>query len=296
MEKKNTAAPRYRLAAFADEAGPSLSEQIAALRRNGISLLEIRNLDGRSVADLTVEEARAYREQLAGAGISVWSIGSPYGKIGITEAFGPHLDRFCRGLELAEALGAGRIRLFSFYLPEGGDPSLYRDDVLERLARFCEKARGSGILLCHENEKGIYGDTAVRCADLHRSLPELRAVFDPANFIQCGEETLAAWALLSPYIEYMHIKDARAGGAVVPAGQGDGQLPELLRQYQGQVLTLEPHLRVFDGLAALEQAGKSSEMDSSLYETADAAFDAAAAALRALLEPDGPATDRPPVL
>ena len=42
----------YTLAAFADEAGSSLTAQIAALQRNGIGLLEIRGVDGKSIADV----------------------------------------------------------------------------------------------------------------------------------------------------------------------------------------------------------------------------------------------------
>lgn len=275
---------RYQFAAFADEAGASLSAQIRALQRNNIPFLEIRNVDGRNVADLTVAEAKEIRKKLEDAGLSVWSIGSPYGKIKITDDFDAHLMQFCRGLELADIFGAKRIRLFSFYLPEDELPETYRDTVLERLARFCEKATGSDIILCHENEKGIYGDTASHCEEIHRSLPQLRAVFDPANFIQCGQDTLTAWEMLAPYIEYVHIKDAKINGPVVPAGQGDGKLHALLQKYKGQVLTLEPHLRVFDGLAALEQGGQVSGIDGSAYPTADAAFDAAAHALRILLD------------
>lgn len=172
---------RYQIAAFADEADAKISGQIEAMRAEQISLLEIRGVDGKSVADLTVPEAKALRASLADEGIAVWSIGSPYGKSEITEAFGSRLDEFRHGLELAQALGASHIRLFSFYLPHGEAPELFRDEVLERLSRFCEAAKGSGIVLCHENEKGIYGDIAPRCAEIHRALPELRAVFDPAN-------------------------------------------------------------------------------------------------------------------
>ncbi|HAA24848.1 MAG TPA: xylose isomerase, partial [Ruminiclostridium sp.] len=44
-----------------------------------------------------------------------------------------------------------------------------------------------GIILAHENEKGIYGDTPERCVDIIKSMncDYVRAVFDPANFIQC---------------------------------------------------------------------------------------------------------------
>ena len=79
------------------------------------------------------------------------------------------------------------------YLPEGVPPENCRNEVMDRLARMAEAADGSGIALCHENEKGIYGDLAVRCADLLDSVPSLRCVFDPANFIQCGQDIQEAW-------------------------------------------------------------------------------------------------------
>ena len=83
-------------------------------------------------------------------------------------------------------------------------------------------AKGSGVDLCHENEKGIYGDVAERCYKLHTALPEFKGVFDPANFVQCGEDTLVAWELLKPFMKYAHIKDAKADGKVVPPGDGIG--------------------------------------------------------------------------
>ena len=92
---------RYQIAAFADEADAAISGQIEAMRAEHISLLEIRGVDGKSVADLTVPEAKALRARLADEGIAVWSVGSPYGKSEVTEAFGLRLDEFRHGLELA---------------------------------------------------------------------------------------------------------------------------------------------------------------------------------------------------
>ena len=222
------------------------------MKENQIPYLEIRGVDGVNIADLTKEKAREIRQRLDAEGFSVWSLGSPYGKISITEDFAPHLDLFKRGLELADILNAKHIRLFSFYVP-AGEASAYRNAVMERLFAFLDAAAGRGILLCHENEKGIYGDTAPRCAEIHREFPDIRAVFDPANFVQCGQDTKEAWELLSPYVEYMHIKDALADGFVVPAGKGIGNIPFLLSNYRGKVLTLEPHLSVFSGFEKLMQ-------------------------------------------
>lgn len=278
-----------RIYAFADEAGASLDAQIDALRRNALHGLEARGLDGESVSDISLEKACAVRRRLADAGMTVWSAGSPIGKIDIArDDFPSHMDKLRHTLDVARALGAGNLRMFSFYIPAGEDPAMYRDEVLERLDRMAEAARGSGVTLCHENEKGIYGDNAARCLDVLQSVPEIVGVFDPANFIQCGQDTAAAWAMLRPYIKYLHVKDALPDGGVVPAGRGVGRVADIISDYiarGGTALTLEPHLSVFDGLAGLERAGQNRAANRPyVYESSDAAFDAAAAALRGLLK------------
>ena len=80
-----------------------------------------------------------------------------------------------------------------------------------------------------------------------------KAVFDFANFIQCGQDPWDAYSVMKPYIEYIHVKDARkADGVIVPAGKGDGKIQEILKDlfehgYKG-FISLEPHLTEFDGL------------------------------------------------
>lgn len=270
----------FKLAAFADEADGRISEQIKAMKENGIEYLEIRCVDGENISDISKKKAKEVRSLFDDAGLAVWSLGSPYGKIGINDNFTSHLDKFKYGLELAEILGARHIRLFSFYVPSG-DEERYRDEVMNRLEQFILAARDSGIILCHENEKGIFGDIALRCEEIHKAFPQLKAVFDPANFIQCGQDTIEAWKKLAPYIEYMHIKDAMADGSVVPAGKGIGNLPYLLKNYNGNVLTLEPHLSVFDGFDKLEAKEKTKM--GYCYSTPRAAFDAAVSALKELI-------------
>ena len=48
--------------------------------------------------------------------------------------------------------------------------------------------------------------------------------------MQCGISPFdEGYASLRPYLEYVHVKDALSGSdRVVPAGEGDGQLPETL--------------------------------------------------------------------
>lgn len=274
--------------AFADEAGAEFDGQIAAMRRNGLDGIEIRNVGGQSVTALTVSRVKELRKQMDDAGLITWSIGSPIGKIHIEkDDFAAHLELHKRTLEIANILGAEHLRMFSFFMPSDADPALHRNEVIDRLGRLADAAEGTGVVLCHENEKGIYGDNAARCLDVLTAEPRLVGVFDPANFVQCGQDTLKAWEMLADRIRYMHIKDALWDGSVVPAGKGDGNVAAIVRAFiaqGGRQFTMEPHLKVFSGLAALEQEGEQSKVGQRyVYDSNDAAFDAACEAFKALL-------------
>ena len=281
---------KLRIYAFADEASGQVKGQIDAMVRNGLDGLEIRGVDGQNVADISPEKAREVRRMLDDAGLKVWSVGSPIGKISIeTDSFPSHLDKLRHVLDLARELGTENVRMFSFYIPDGRHPE-FRGRVMDRMGQMLKAAEGSGIALCHENEKGIYGDTADRCAELLNVFPSLKGVFDPANFVQCGQDTLDAWKLLRDRTHYLHIKDALADGRVVPAGRGIGHVQDILDDFRalgGSAVTVEPHLSVFDGLKDLEQAGSRTRVDEYSYPSADAAFDAACAALNDISGPAG---------
>lgn len=275
---------KFQLCAFADEADASVAGQIQALHANEISYIELRGVEQSNVLDLTVSQMRALRQQLDAEGIRVWSLGSPIGKVSLDNDFDAYCDTFRHALELANLAGARNMRIFSFFVSDDMAPAC-KNQVIDRLGRFAELAEGSGVTLCHENEKGIYGTTASRCLDLHQAVPSLKAVFDPANFVQVGQETLSAWAMLEPYIHYMHIKDVDSNDLIVPAGKGVGNIPQLLENYAaigGTVLTLEPHLAEFVGLANLEQPGQLSNVGMQFTSLREA-FDHGVNALKALL-------------
>ena len=275
------------LSGFSDEIAPELDLQLAALQEWGVTHLELRAADGVNVSDFTPEKVREVKAKLEAAGISVSSIGSPLGKIGIQEDFAPHLDKLKRTLEIQKELGAPYVRMFSFYIPQDQNPADFREEVLDRLGRMVEEAKAWDSVLLHENEKDIYGDNASRCKELMDAFygPHFQAVFDFANFVQVGQETLPAYELLKPYVTYVHVKDAQWGtGTVVPPGQGDGHVGEILADLIGGgwkgFLSLEPHLTDFAGLAALEQdpQKRGSALDGK------AAWKLALVALHTILE------------
>lgn len=266
-----------RLCAFADEASNDLQGQIEALCRNNIKLLEIRGVDGENIKDISHAKIEKIKAELDGNGLKVWSLGSPMGKNDPENDFDGQLKDFEHLMESAQILGCTRIRLFSFYT---------RDEklALDRLEKFL-KATPSGIVLCHENEKGIFGDTWENCKKIHTALPEIKAIFDPANFVQCEVDTKEAWANLSEHVDYMHIKDALKDKRVVPCGMGAGNLEYLLGEYfkmGGDVLTLEPHLMEFYGLSELENGESVSQIP--VYSDTNVAFDSGADALKCTLD------------
>ena len=274
-----------RIYAFSDEASADIDKQIKALIRNNLQGMEIRNVDGTNVSDITTTKAKEVKNKLDTNGLSVWSIGSPIGKISLTDNFGKHLDKFKHTLEIAKILNSHNIRLFSFYPPKLKNPDNYKNEVIDHLGQFCEIAKEYDILLCHENEKGIYGDTAERCLEIHKALPDLKGIFDPANFVQCGVDTLKAWEMLKDYIYYMHIKDALPSGFVVPAGKGAGNVQKIVQEYislGGTNFTIEPHLIAFKGLKFLERIGEKRQMTYK-YSDSDTAFDVACNSFKELI-------------
>jgi len=244
-----------RLCAFADEAEKDLFGQIEALKRNEISLLELRNVNGKNVSDLTDDECHYIKKELNKKSIKIWSLGSSLGKSNLDDE--NNISKCKRLLEIAKILGTERIRIFSFY-----NANEQESKVIEKLNIFLQLARKQGITLCHENEKEIFGDTPKKCEKIFEKLPLLRGVFDPANFIQCGvTNTLEAYKKLQKRIEYLHIKDATADGLVVPSGNGIGNIKELIKLFAQNepngVISIEPHLSATPSNEAFDTAVKS---------------------------------------
>lgn len=277
---------KLTLAAFADEASSDLCGQIAAMKRNGLTHIEVRNVGKKNSVDLTPAEAKEIRKQLDAEGLSIRTIGSPFGKSKLTDNFTPELERFLRMTEVAEILGAEKVRLFSFFRDPEREEAAGREAALERLQKFVDRA--GNLILCHENEKGIYGDGWEFCKIICTEIPAIRAVFDPANFIQCGVDTKIAWEELKDRVEYLHLKDALPNGIVVPCGDGIGNVPFILEDYLrrgGRFATLEPHLANFASKKNLEK--EEYKTCGYAYADCDAAFDAAVVAVNKLLKEKG---------
>lgn len=274
-----------KITGFADEIDREFDVQLQVLDALGQRYLELRAADGTGVADMDMGKAAELKKKMEEKGIGVSAIGSPIGKIGITDDFAPHFESFKHIVELAQYFDTPYIRMFSFYLPGEGETERYREAVFERMGKMIEYAQKENVTLLHENEKGIYGALAVQCRQLFDAFygKHFQGIFDFANFIQCGQNTLEAYELLAPFITYIHVKDARVeNGEVVLPGEGDGSLADIFsrldeRKFTGY-LSLEPHLFHFDGLKKLEKMPGVKKASDGI-----AAYQAASDSLKKLL-------------
>lgn len=244
----------FILSAFGDEIASDFGEQLQHLGELCIAHLEFRSAWGKNVLALSDDEVAAVREGCLEAGISVSCIGSPIGKTPITDPLDREMANLSRIFDIAEKLQTCRVRVFSFYPPDAHDNSAfdaYVEAATVRLAHLADLARREGFQLLLENEKAIVGDTPQRCQAIVSGVdsPNLRFLWDPANFVQVGvgRPMDEGWSLLSDYVDYVHVKDALlVDGSIRAAGEGDGQLRELLIALQAMdyqcCLALEPHL------------------------------------------------------
>ena len=273
----------WTLSGFADEISPDLDEQVALVTSLGLKYVELRSAWDVNVLDLDAAQLRRAKATLDAAGLGVSSIGSPIGKIPITDDNGPHLDRMRHAAEVADFFSAPYIRMFSYCIPAGGNADDYRDEVIGRIRDLTAIAVDAGVTLIHENEKEIFGDIPRRCLDIVEAVnsPALALTWDNANFVQCGVRPFTeGFHLLAPHVVYLQVKDALAADStVVPAGAGDGEFRETVRAFAARgfdgFASLEPHLGFgdsFGGFSGPENWTRAHQAFTSILEEEGIAY------------------------
>jgi len=238
-----------KISAFADEISQDPNEQMDCLEANGVRYIELRAAFGANVMKFTKEQCADLKKRYSDRGFGIAAIASPIGKINMGDDFRKHFDDFKHAVELAKYFDTRYIRIFSFYPVE--DVAESRGPIVTRLAEMVDYVTSLNITLVLENESNLFGAFPERCAYLHAALPSAQLVlcFDPANFVAMNVKDVytTCWLPLRQYVGYFHIKDWKYGQDIgVPAGTGNGQIPDILRDaaangYDG-FLALEPHL------------------------------------------------------
>ncbi len=221
--------PEVLLSAFADEAAldKTADQQFSALAALGLQFLSIRFVDMgqgvQNVLQLSPPDLQRLRQRLADYDLRIASIGSPIGKVKITDIedgtdnrFIPFPD-YLRGelsaaLRAAEALDTRLIRGFSFYHPRSTDHAPFLAQAVDQLGQIVERCDHEGLTFGLEVEANLIGHTGGILAELHRQIdhPGLVLVFDGANLVTQGftaTQILAQFAEMLPGLGWLHIKD-----------------------------------------------------------------------------------------
>ena len=260
---------QFTLSAFGDEIADDVDEQLRVLNELDIRYLELRRAWGTNVLELSDDEVSRLADRCEAHSISVSCIGSPVGKSPIGQPIGEVVSDLERILDVAQMLGTDRVRIFSFYPEAEGQQDACVDESISRLGAMAKAAAERDAVLLLENEGGLIGDTPERCRAIVEGVdsPSLRFVWDTGNFPHSGVERAVdrGWPLLAEYTVYVQVKDALVSDQTITvAGEGDGQIPELLANlrdagYRG-FLALEPHLKVagkrggFSGAEGMKRA------------------------------------------
>ena len=273
---------KFIVSGFADEFDSDLKKHVGGFKGLGIDHIEVRFINEKNIADLTEDEVKELKAYLDVNNITVSAVGSPLGKVTLDDDMGEHLKKCERVYRYANILGAKFIRMFSFYphkdkeFCEASVKEVY--DRLEKMIALSEKY---GVVLCHENEHGIYGETPEKCLEVLKHFGgRLKCVFDMGNFRLDGNDPIKAYDMLKEYIAYFHLKDGTVDGIIVPPGMGDAKIEEILAMHaktstEPFVISMEPHLVDFTGLNALVQDATVLEKKISYKDSHEAFTDAA---------------------
>jgi sugar phosphate isomerase/epimerase len=271
------AIPRgWELSVFADEISPDLQTQLGEVRRSGLGFFDLRSAFEKNVLDLTDEQVRDVKEQGKDHGLDILCIGSPINKHPYSPADRTReYERLKRILEVAALAEARYIRIFSPFLGGGaahspaplklnsaGDSAHEKantgptyEEMRDWLGEQGELAAKSDRVLLLENDGDAYGafpDNAKRLFEEIGS-PHLMAAFDFSNAVLLGYPALPYWfPWIMPYLGGLHIKDSifakdeNGHEQIVPAGEGEGNVREILeltfKQGWAGPVSIEPHL------------------------------------------------------
>jgi sugar phosphate isomerase/epimerase len=254
-----------KLSGFADEAGPTLAEQIRAHQELGWDSIEIRMVgEGPAAKNFTEVDDAAYAQckaELAAAKMGICCFGSPIANWArkITGPLEQDVESLRRSIPRMRELGTKYIRVMS-YPNDGLSKADWLKEAVRRLKELAKMAADGGVILAHENCSGYGGESPEMLGELLAAVdsPAFKVAFDTGNPVahtgrneDCVEgQTWAFYRVSKPRIVHVHIKDAKPGSdgkaAFCYPGEGAGEVRRVVADliasgYDGY-MSIEPHI------------------------------------------------------
>lgn len=233
-----------------------LTDEVQALGVEGIDY-HVRLL---GEPESAVERITAALER-TGLTLSGLSMSNDFNLPDATE-FDAHVEDTLQWLRIAEQLRAPACRIFGGHVdrsdPAAIDAGLER--VLRALRSLAPEAEGMGLVLALENHGGLPCTAEEQVQVLEEvGSPAVRATVDVGNYMQGGQDPVAATRVAAGYAAYVHVKDNKTLDTPSERGRtyeactiGDGavDIPGCLRVLKSAG---------FDDYVALEYEGTEPE-------------------------------------
>lgn len=186
---------------------------VARAKEMGFDAIEFVDVDGAPDAEKQLENARKIKAEADRVGIEInaYAIGANLYQE-TEEAQETEIERLCRQVDVAEALGASLMRHDVCYaLGKTGNARSF-DLMLPRIAdaarRVTAYAEKKGIRTCSENH-GYIAQDSDRVERLFNAVAHdnYGLLVDVGNFICADEDPVLAVSRVAPYAIHVHAKD-----------------------------------------------------------------------------------------
>lgn len=250
---------------IADEAGKPIDTQIRAQKELGWGYVELRNIEGTNLTDLSDEAFDSVYGKVTAAGLKVSCFSSQLANWArpVTQDFQVDVDELNRAIPRMKRFGTRFIRCMSW--PNDKENPLpedkWRDEVIKRMRRLASIAESGDVVLVHENCDGWGGKGPEETLELVNEVgsAHFKLVFDTGNPVEHGQDAWEYYTKVKEHIVYVHIKDYRKENGenrACFAGEGEGAvrkiIADLLERGYDSGLSIEPHL------AAVVHLGKDA--------------------------------------
>lgn len=195
--------------------GQTVPEALALFAAAGLDAAEVIYQDGyRSALPLrdrrSAEEARRASEDL---GVPIIGL-TPYttGINALEEGqWRSAVDEFRGAIEIAQTVGAGRLRVYAgSWHPGDSNHAAHWDRLVAALRTLAPEASDAGVRLCVENHFGTMTQSAAKTARLVRDVDHeaVRVLYDQANLTFTHDEPYQeALSVQGDLIGHVHVKD-----------------------------------------------------------------------------------------
>ncbi len=259
---------------IADESGKSIDTQIKAHKQLGWNDIEIRNVDGVNLTDVTEDIFDKIYGKVTDAGMTVTSFASQLCNWSrpITTDFQVDVDELARAIPRMQKFKSPYIRIMSYPNAKENPWSEeeWKKEVIRRISELAKMAEDGGIVLAHENCNGWAGESPENTLELLEEVdsPALKLIFDTGNTVHHNQDTMDFYPKVKEHVVHIHIKDAKHtedGMAHTFPGEGEGKVKEVMddlkaSNFEGGV-SIEPHVQ------AIVHLDKAADDEQALYDS-----------------------------